>query len=347
MFDIKVCEWLLENGDTPVRYRVLRELFEDKIAAKKIENELINHNEVQKWLINLRNENPPAGWYYEHGSFDVCLENALPKLVQLGLHGGLQVLDKAAEFYLSRYNSTDFRWISVNMFNYSGIIMDELTKIALDQLDRINRFTQKKTYDFYISENERALLKKVPKNWKNSNFIKPEISYAQDFDYPYIYDLLGLFRLYDLKNTTIDKKINDIIDYISVDEFHLKVQDCYGILIAGKDKYYGQGWDPKYPGWFDAVNYIENVNAPKLLFFTQIIVKYPSAVKTKWFYELIKYLETYKTNTGTYIFPKEWLKETQGYAVMGHHLSFGENRRKKNWCEIESTIYMQLLLKNI
>jgi len=28
---------------------------------------------------------------------------------------------------------------------------------------------------------------------------------------------------------------------------------------------------------------------------------------------------------------------------MGRHLSFGENRRKKNWREIESTFYMQLL----
>jgi hypothetical protein len=31
---------------------------------------------------------------------------------------------------------------------------------------------------------------------------------------------------------------------------------------------------------------------------------------------------------------------------MGSHLSYGENRRKKNWAEIEATFYMQLLSRD-
>jgi len=87
--------------------------------------------------------------------------------------------------------------------------------------------------------------------------------------------------------------------------------------------------------------------APKLLFFAQFISKYPTARKTKWFVDLLSYIDKFKTDEDTYIFPSGWLKETQGYAVMGSHLSFGENRRNKKWREIESTFYVQLLRQYI
>lgn len=107
------------------------------------------------------------------------------------------------------------------------------------------------------------------------------------------------------------------------------------------------GWDPKYPGWFDLPSYMETGNVPKLLFFAQYISKYPIAKKTKWFSDLLNYIEKYRTENGTYLFPVTWLKESTGYAVLGHHMSFGENRKKKNWREIESTFYVQLLQKDL
>jgi len=353
MIDEKICGWLIDNADAPIRYRVAKELLKDDKIAKNIESELFENKEVQKWIVNLKNEKPLTRNHLEHGSFDVCLENALPKLIQLGLHGGLQSLIDAADFYLSRHTSISFKWLSVNIFSLAGISNDKVTTTMLDKLDRIHRFVQKKIYDFYISDEERDKLTGVPKNWKNSKFIKPELSRASDFSYPYIYDILGMSRLYDLKDSVVNQKINDIINYISTDEFHEKIEDGYGILIAGVKKYHSQGWDPKYPGWFDPASYIERggdrigFGIPKLLFFAQNIVKYPVALKTKWFRDLLDYFDKYKTDSGTYLFPKKWIDESQGYAVQGHHLSFGENRRKKNWLEIESTFYMQLLKKNI
>jgi hypothetical protein len=103
------------------------------------------------------------------------------------------------------------------------------------------------------------------------------------------------------------------------------------------------GWYPKYPGWFNLQSYMETGNAPKLLFFAQYILKYPVTVKTKWFGDLLKLLDRYKTESGTYLFPVEWFKESSGYAVQGCHMSFRENRRKKNWRETESAFYIQLI----
>jgi hypothetical protein len=153
--------------------------------------------------------------------------------------------------------------------------------------------------------------------------------------------------LYSLKKPEVDEKIDSIIRYISTDAFHNTVADGHGILESSEKKYHAVGWDPKYPGWLDVKGYIENINAPKLLFFAQYISKYPPARKTKWFSDLLEYLGTYKTESGTFIFPAEWLKEQQGYAVLGNHLSFGENRKKKNWREIESTFYVQLLTQRM
>jgi len=325
-------DWLLEKAEAPIRYRAARELLKDERLAKKIEPELLEYPLVQKWLKNLSEH------YNIHGSFDLCLENAIPKLVQLGLHGGLQSLTEAAEIYINRFEE---KWISANIFSLAGIKNDDIMKFMLNKLDKIHRFVQMKTYDFYISDEDREKLTFVPIRWRDKKFIKPEFR-NDEFNYPFIYDVLGMFRLYELNDLAVEQKINDVIDYISTDEFNANVVDGYGILIWDNKKYYGQGWDPKYPGWFDAAGYD---NMPKLLFYAQNIIKYPPARKTKWFSELLNYLEKFKTENGTYIFPAKWIKEMSGYAVQGNHLSFGEPRTKRNWCEIEST-FLMLLLKN-
>jgi hypothetical protein len=174
-----------------------------------------------------------------------------------------------------------------------------------------------------------------------------------------------MHTLYGLNDTETNKKIDTVIQYISNDDFHSNISDGYGILTADPKKkiYHGMGWDPKYPGWFDVSNYIENNNdrtvhdtlktrdtpdyVHRLLFFAEHIVNYPVSLKTKWFTGLRCCLEKCKTDQGTYIFPKEWLPEKTGYAVVGYHMSYGENKRKKNWLEIESTFYMQLINKHI
>jgi len=351
MLDEKTCAWLIDNADAPIKYRVARELLQDEKSAKKIESELLEHKEVQKWLANLK-PNEPVQYsigYLEHGSFDFCLENALPKLIQLGLHGGFEQIIEAVGFYI---NQNNFSGIAMaNLFLMANIKNETALKYMLDRLDKLYNFAKRGIYNLYISEEEKKKLTGIPPRWKDKNFINPEF-FKSGYCYPLIYDIIGLHRLYDLNNSDVDMKINGVINYISTDEFHNKISDGYGILISGKyasgnPQYHGMGWDPKYPGWFDPADYLENFNAPKLLFFAQNISKYPHALKTKWFDDLLNYLEKYKTKSETYIFPQKWLNESQGYAVQGHHLSFGENKRKKNRLEIESTFYMQLIKQNI
>jgi|GEM_PF-601107 len=377
MLDAKICDWLMHNADAPIRYRVAREILKEAHTAKSIEAELLENPVVCLWLKNLASTAPlqHRATSMEHGSMDACLENALYKCARLGLHGGLKPLVDAVEYYIETIGNhkggsfrNDFnKTLSANLMGMAGIENDAVLTYRLGLLDEMYGFAKQRNYDIYISAAERAGLTGIPPNWRSRNdFMRNDFftEFGTWCPFPLIYDFMGLYSLYDLNNAKIDEKINAIIDYVSSDDFHRKITDGYGITISNeshitgkndydKNLYRGMGWSPHYPGWFDVADYIANavVNAghtgkpyvPRLLCFAELASRYPSAVKTKWFGELLTRLEGYKTEAGTYIFPKEWLPEKTGYAVCGFHMSYGENRRKKNWCEIESTFYMQLI----
>lgn len=366
MIDTKICNWLMGNADAPVRYRVAREFLGEHKTAKRIEEELLENPAVVNWLNILKPQTSPQHRFMVHGSFDFCLENALLKIIRLGLHGGIPQVADTLGHYLDQIRNVESLDISEGSKESGGVIYrkrnlfdiiltanfltladigDEPTlRYMLGSLDEIYDFAQKKIYDIYLNEEERRRLTKVPKIWKDSEcFIKPDLSRKYGYSYPLIYDIVGMHKLYGLGNPETDKKIDDVISYISTDEFHRSISDGYGILAGDDGRYHSMGWDPKYPGWFDLPAYMENGYMPKLLLFAQYISRYPVAVKTKWFIDLLDYIERYRTESGTYLFPGEWLKESTGYAVQGHHMSFGENRRKKNWREIESTFYVLLL----
>ncbi|HRX08462.1 MAG TPA: hypothetical protein P5559_04790, partial [Candidatus Limiplasma sp.] len=234
--------------------------------------------------------------------------------------------------------------LSANLMSLAGVENAAIWHVMLESLDEMFRFTQTRDYDLYLGEADRAKLTGIPTCWKHKkHFIRPELYGAYGFAYPLIYDIAGLHTLYGLHDPAIDRKIDTVIRYISTDTFHSTVADGYGILVEGDGVYHSMGWDPKYPGWFDVASYLRQGPMPRLLFYAQFACRYPHARNTPWFRELLACLDTYQTGEGRYAFPAAWFTEKQGYAVMGSHLSFGENRRKKNWREIESTFYMQLL----
>lgn len=356
MTDTAVCGWLMDNADAPIRYRVARELLRDMKTAGKLENALLHYPAVGLWLHHLKPQNPPQHRWMEHGSFDFCLENAMLKAVQLGLHGGLPQMTDAAGYYLVKMEQTaglvrkrrDFSAIvTANLLSLARVENESVQKYMLESLDEMHRFTRGNDLDIYLTAEERETLTRVPACWKNrEHFIRPEIIRDFGFAYPLLYDIVGLHSLYRLGDPAVDRKIDAIIRHVVTDAFHRSVADGYGITIMKKGSYMAMGWDPKAPGWFDVKAYLAHGHIPRLLFYALYASRYPAARETKWFYDLLANLDLYQTADGRYAFPAAWLPEKQGYAVLGSHLSFGENRRKRNWREIESTFYMQLLTRD-
>lgn len=349
-----VCDWLMDHADAPIRYRTARELLNDPRTAQELESELLEHKAVSLWLANLKPVLPQQHSWLEHGSFDVCLENALLKAVQLGLHGGLAPVRDAVSFYgwktqryaeLPRKRRNFTAILTANLLSLAGMEDDAVYRCMTDSLHEMSDFTRIGYSGLYLKNEERAKLTGVPACWKDrERFIGQELLEAYGFAYPLIYDIAGLHSLYRLRDPEIDRQIDAVLRMIATDGFHQTVEDGYGILSEGNGVYHGMGWDPKFPGWFSPEACVRAGGAQKLLFFAQYACRYPAARDTRWYRELLGLLDGFRTREGRFAFPAAWLKETKGYAVMGYHLSYGENRRKPDWAEIESTFYMQLLL---
>ncbi len=354
MTNTAVCDWLMAHADTPIRYRIAREFLLDFKTAQALEPELFKHKAVVFWLALLKPASPPQHRWMEHGSFDFCLENALLKAVQLGLHGGLPPVTDAVGFYLDKLERCapetlfqDFSaLLTVTLLSLAEVRHERVRQAMLQRLDHLQSFSLHAA-DLYFSASERAKLTGVPACWKNrEHFIRPAFIREYGFGFPLLYDLVGLHSLYRLQDPETDRKIDDILRYLSTDAFHRLIGNGYGILAEENGAYHSMGWDPKYPGWFDVPAYLQSGNMPRLLFFALHAARYPVARATRWFADLLHCLDTYQTAEGCYAFPAEWLAEKTGYAVLGSHLSFGENRRKHGWREIESTFFMQLLTQD-
>lgn len=105
MMDTRLCEWLMDNADASVRYRVAREFLKDNKAARKTEAELPENPAVKIWLKNLKYDAASKRRWIVHGSFDYCFENAMLKIAQLGLHAKLPQVKDALSYYINFFKS--------------------------------------------------------------------------------------------------------------------------------------------------------------------------------------------------------------------------------------------------
>ncbi len=351
--EIQLLDWLLDNAGEVIKYRVSREFLAKKASLdnERIQAELFENPDVQLWLKNLKPE-LPFKRNLIHGSFDWQFENAMLKILQLGLHAGIPQVDEITKYYIKYLEMESPKTknkrelfdsiIVASMLLAAGYTDNIVLDFMKNSLDVLSKFTDSSDYDIYVENREDY--KGVPKNWIDSPIIKPQLLKEYGFCYPMVYDLIGLRSMYRLDDCNINEKIDSVIKYIVCDDFHNKIKDGYGILVAGQGRYHGMGWDPKLPGYFDVSDYART-SPHKMVFYANIISRYPVAVKSRWYSDVIEHLEQFKTEIGTYCFPKEYLREQSGYAVQGFHLGLGENKRKKIWCEVESTFIMLILKK--
>ena len=238
--------------------------------------------------------------------------------------------------------------INNDVLNYDKIIacpfllrskfpIDGLLDVAVERINTIYDFTRRMDFDIY---DDAAAYKGVPKTFQDRPIIKPALSYGNTCRLPLIYDIVTLAEVYDRVTPDTQIKIDNIIEYIISPEYDV-VEPGYGILCASQRRYYSMGWDCKKP--FNDNQGFAYPNIHRLLLYSG----FPAAVKSTWFENAVDYLTQYKTETGAYIFPKEYLPEYDSNWVLGCRMSLAENRRKKQWAEIESTFYMLKLLNCI
>ena len=72
--------------------------------------------------------------------------------------------------------------------------------------------------------------------------------------------------------------------------------------------------------------------------------EFPTTREHPWFINSLNHLEGFRTEKGTYQFPRTYLPEKPvGYWVTGARMALEENRRKAIAIEMESTFWMAKL----
>ncbi len=323
--DDETVTWLFANAGLIIRWRMVKDLGIELPKKKRAEllGEVLATDEVIRWLGNFRKR-------VFHGSKDTNAENAMAKLVEYGLHAGIPEFDEKMLPYVERLDRLRQRWlrtecpflIAAGYHTYSAV-----RKWFLHRLDSLHKVALRGDYNLYLSNQGNH---HIPKAWRNKPVYRPEFWLGDDgLTLPTCYDLYALAH-WPCSTSDEEEKIADVIAYLSDPAF----QSTVGGYI----------WNPNIRRCHAAGrDYLACLNPERVVLFIELTARFPAARRMPWFQEALDDFEQYRTEDGRYCFPSEYLKEKRNsyYIYQGAHMGLGENRRSRNWRELESTFRMQ------
>ena len=346
----ELIDWLFENGDAIIRYRTATELAEDKAEynISSLRTHLMKTPKAHYWMKCLKDK---RRLNYIHGSYDYCFENAMGKLIFMGIKAGFNKLEDSSKSYV--------KWLKESLeavsdepienpvdYFYENLIASFLAASGFKDIEPVRSFVIERInliYDFTKDNNfsiyaDKANYIGISSAFDAHKFIDPELYIDGKFKLPWIHDLLAFSAFYK----EFPDKIDQILSYILNEEYQ-KFPEDYGIVMAGVKRYTVLGWNVWLPGFFN----FEGNEFHKQNIVTRMMLMSPFKVarKSKWYKGCLKHLKQFKQANGTYLFPKEYLKEqNNSYFITGFHMGLGENRKEKEGLALESTFWMLKLL---
>jgi hypothetical protein len=113
-----------------------------------------------------------------------------------------------------------------------------------------------------------------------------------------------------------------------------KLPWSYGIAKYGK-RFFVLGWAAHLPGYSETP---EGRKFAEMLLVMDALAPFICIRESLWFQNSMKSLEEYRTEHGTYSFPRTWLPEKKrGYWVGGEYMAFDQRKGRPNAIEVEST----------
>jgi hypothetical protein len=273
------------------------------------------------------------------------------KLLEFGLHAGVRALDQR----MGRFR----RWLTEAVDRPLGIVGGlsacivaaglaragygdkGLREFLGRRLDALCTLTRRHGYDLYADPAEYT---DIPKAFRGRPLVKPELTPGGAYTLPCIHDFHAFSALpAEMDSAPVRRKVNTLVRYALADEYQ-SLPPGYGILRAGKRRYYAMGWRMNLPGFqgggSDArpsADFVQRV---------ELMAHFPPARKHRWLLESIEHLDSFRTERGTWLWPREYLREKSvGYWVSGAHMGLEESRRTEQAFEIESTFRMQRIQK--
>ncbi len=138
-------------------------------------------------------------------------------------------------------------------------------------------------------------------------------------------------------------KLDKIIELVLTEDYQ-SLPWSFGLAKYGS-RYYVLGWAAHLPGYAKEP---EGREFAELLLTLEFMAKFPVARKSEWFRKSMEYLETFETDSGTYIFPQRWLSEKKtSYWVGGTRMMFDERQGNSYAIECESTFHILRIRQSI
>lgn len=344
----KVMERVYAEADVVIQYRMVKSFMNASASAllAELEARLIQNDKVQKRFEYLNSKEKLHDSNGIHGSTSKHLENALPMLLDFGFYRGIRLFDDAMQSIMNRIQkyehcektlNTEFMKIIIYPFiSQAGYATESIETYMWQRLDTLHAFTSKKNYDLY----DASPYSGIPKNFSNRRVLKPELYKDNIISFPLIYDLNLLVVLSKNADSETQEKIDTVIRYLLEDAYDA-IDEGYGLLVTGPRRYLAMGWDAKLP-----LSHNGELTS-RMLHTLELMSHFKVAIHHNWFKQVYALCETYKDEQGMYHFPKETMIDRESNWIYGNHLSYGENRRKKEALVLESTFKMICIQKNM
>ncbi len=355
MGNYELIAWLIDDGGPSIKYRTLVELAADEGSAtvRKAGQALMESSLVHNWLEYLT---PDTGFTGIHNGKPEAFENVVGKLACLGLCRGCAELDRRVKPFVSWLSDQVqspadplhppfglfLKTIVASGLHQVGYGDDEAVASVLNnRLDVLSEFAVGADYSIYADKSE---YRGIPAGFRARSLVRPDLISHSHSSLPWIHDVFALARTYREETEVVTRKqIEHVVGY-TLDPRYQKLPEGYGIVKAGR-RYYVMGWDVKLPGFLDHSYTAQS--ASRLVQRMELMAYFPVVVSHTWFKTCLNHLETFRRDDGTYLFPRQYLREdATGYWVTGAYMGLEEQRRSRKALTLESTFRM-LCVKQI
>jgi hypothetical protein len=347
-----LAQWLLQNAGPSIRFRTMVEILQEQDVdlVSHALDELLKSLDVMEWTGRLT---PRFDINSIHSGRPDAFENVIGKLVQLGLRAGLQPFDNKTlpfrvwlsenvEVYPDTPHAVFLRTIIAAFLAFAGY--DSISPVMAQMTKRLQTLYEfAKNPDFSSVFVDKSEYSGFPKGSESHQLVNPDLYQDQQFMLPWVHDIRGLSSCVDIRtNQSHAFKVDKIIEMILTSEYQ-NLPWSYGLAKYG-ERYYVLGWAAHLPGYSTKP---EGKSFAELLLTLEIMGRFPVARRSPWFAKSIEYLESFRTEYGTYVFPSSWLPEKQtGYWVGGLRMGYDDRKSYPKAIECESTFRM-LKIKQI
>ena len=343
----ETAEWLLQNSGTVIQERTRIELL-GQVEGYRQEN-VLELAEVQRWL-NLLGSGPV------HSSRDHAVENCLAKLAEYGFSAGIPALDEKALPYCSpEVCKTEYDYFILLPFLIRlGYGSHPVVRRWFEQrLAELLRTAGLSTYDIYMDAVDKEA---VPASLRGKRLYRA--MFTKEYPLPSCYDFYSLayaYEVYPADRTKMDAVIAYLLDG------HFQTTPGGYLWDAEKRQHFAAGrgylatlpvmvsvpeWEAEPQIMGGGKRGVVYPDAPRLVLFMEAGALLPGVRKSPWFQHHLAHLKGFITTVGRYRFPREYLVEREGYYLYGgSHMGLAENRRRREWLEVESTFRVGRLLK--